>query len=62
MFILHRRFQNHGPDFPAATDGLRHWGISRWQKKRALNKLEQLGLIGLEHQPKKNPTVRRISA
>ena len=57
LHLLHREFQEKGKPFPLGNDALAEGGVSRFAKRRALLKLEELGLISVERRSRKSPRI-----
>jgi hypothetical protein len=57
LHLLYEDFRNYGKPFPLPNGMLRYDGTSRQSKWRALNELEQLGLITIERRPKRSPRI-----
>lgn len=55
LFVLHRSWKAGGKPFTLSNGAVD--GVSRWQKWRALQELEQLGLITVERRERKSPRI-----
>jgi hypothetical protein len=53
--LLHQTFRTHAPTVRLTNAGLA--GVTRWQKGRAIEELETLGLIKVEHRSRRSPEV-----
>jgi hypothetical protein len=56
-YVLHLHWKNQGTPFKLANSMLKYDGVGRHSKQRALNELEQRGLITLERRPRKSPII-----
>jgi hypothetical protein len=59
LFVLHQNWRGGGKPFTLSNSAVEN--ISRWQKWRALQELEQLGLIVIERRKRKTPRVTVIT-
>jgi hypothetical protein len=57
IHILYLDWKNNGKAFTLANGMLGYDGVSRWTKYRALANLKRLGLITVEQEPRKSPTI-----
>jgi hypothetical protein len=57
LHLLRREFQEKGKPFPLGNDALGQGAASRFAKRRALLKLEEVGLISVERRPRKSPMI-----
>jgi hypothetical protein len=55
LHLLDRAFRTHSSTIRLTNAGLA--GVTRWQKVRAIEELEALGLIKVEHRLRKSPEV-----
>ena len=60
LHLLYQHWKEHGETFTVANGMLAIEGVSRWQKWRALQELEQLGLIRVQRRPRKSPLITVI--
>jgi hypothetical protein len=58
IHVLHLRWEKKGAPIKLANGMLGIDHISRWSKYRALVDLERRGLLTVERQPRKSPTIR----
>jgi hypothetical protein len=57
LHILYRHWKDRGLPFTLSNGAMAIEGVSRWQKWRALQELEQLGLITIERNKRKSPKI-----
>jgi hypothetical protein len=57
LYLLRREFQEKGKSFPLGNDALGKGAASRFAKRRALLKLEELRLISVEWRSRKSPLI-----
>jgi hypothetical protein len=60
LYLLHQDWKGKGAPVKLPNGLLEFDGISRYAKYRALDQLEQRGLITVERRPRKSPVVRVI--
>jgi hypothetical protein len=58
--VLFRNWQSNGKPFTLSNGAVK--GVSRWQKWRALQELERLGLVTVERRKRKTPLICCIYA
>ena len=56
--LAHRRFKTHRNPVSLPTEGLEAVGISRWAKKRALDRLEKAGSVEVTWRRGRSPLVK----
>jgi hypothetical protein len=57
IWLLHLYWENHSRTFRLPNERLQKYGVSRFAKARALRELEAAGLIQVEREDRKSPTV-----
>jgi hypothetical protein len=57
FFLIYEHWRTGGRPVRLPNAMLAEMGVTRMQKSRALDELEQLGLIKVERSPRKSPTV-----
>jgi len=57
LHLLHEEFKDHGISIRLANGALEAKGVTRWQKWRAIEELEGLGLIEVKRRPRKSPEI-----
>jgi hypothetical protein len=59
LHLLHEGFKahGHGNRIRLANGAMALKGVTRWQKWRAIDELEVLGLIRVKHRPRKSPEI-----
>jgi hypothetical protein len=60
LHILHLSWKKNGQPFTLANGALAEDGISRYQKRDALEELERLGLIRVERRVRKSPEITAL--
>jgi hypothetical protein len=58
LHVLYLHWKNHGRPFKLPNGLLRHNGIDRRAKWRALEDLERRGLIGISRRPRHTPIIQ----
>jgi hypothetical protein len=62
LHLLYQHWKNDGAAIKLSNVALANDGISRWQKWRALEELEKLGLVAIERQCRRSPMVQIVKA
>jgi DNA-binding MarR family transcriptional regulator len=57
LHLLYRHWKNGGQPFSLGNQTLEKEGVDRYAKWRALDELEQLGLISIERRPRRSPRI-----
>jgi|SRR5262249_41924429 len=59
--VLYRHWKGNGQPFTLSNGMVAIEGVSRWQKWRALDELEQLGLVTVERRKRRSPRIKVIT-
>ncbi len=57
LYLLYRHWKDGGKSITLSNIVLAEWGLTKWQKWRALAELERLGLVEVVRKPRQAPVV-----
>jgi hypothetical protein len=57
LFLAYQAWQTNYRPTSISNVALRDWGVSRWEKSKALQELENLGLIEVKRRGRRTPIV-----
>jgi hypothetical protein len=60
LHLLYRHWKKAGEVAPLSNVALAEVGVTRWEKWRALEELERLGLVEVRRRPRQAPLVKLI--